>query len=280
MGRASRQPKARNDSGGPQPGVYPIDTGSCELVRDHLTDGWILNVNGVQSSHINLSDPTQLDFEYMQWMAALIADRWPASSRLRVLHLGAGACSMARHLAANYPQARQVAVDIDDTLARLVREWFDLPRAPLLRLRVGDAREVTESLTDNSRDLIIRDVFSAAVTPPALTTAEFTAQVRRVLAPGGVYMVNCGDTRDLSLARSEAATLGTLFEHLAIIADPAMLKGRRYGNIVIAAADTPLGESPAVARTLLGGGVPAHIWLDPKVRSFATGGRVLHDQAG
>ncbi|MGK9272324.1 fused MFS/spermidine synthase [Williamsia muralis] len=280
MGRASRQPKARNDSGGPQPGVYPIDTGSCELVRDHLTDGWILNVNGVQSSHINLSDPTQLDFEYMQWMAALIADRWPASSRLRVLHLGAGACSMARHLAANYPQARQVAVDIDDTLARLVREWFDLPRAPLLRLRVGDAREVTESLTDNSRDLIIRDVFSAAVTPPALTTAEFAAQVRRVLAPGGVYMVNCGDTRDLSLARSEAATMGTLFEHLAIIADPAMLKGRRYGNIVIAAADTPLGESPAVARTLLGGGVPAHIWLDPKVRSFATGGRVLHDSTG
>lgn len=280
MGRSSRQPKARNDSGGPQPGVYPIDTGSCELVRDHLTDGWILHVNGVQSSHINLSDPTQLDFEYMQWMAALIADRWPASSRLRVLHLGAGACSMARHLAANYPQARQVAVDIDDTLARLVREWFDLPRAPLLRLRVGDAREVTESLTDNSRDLIIRDVFSAAVTPPALTTAEFTVQVRRVLAPGGVYMVNCGDTRDLSLARSEAATMGTLFEHLAIIADPAMLKGRRYGNIVIAAADTPLGESPAVARTLLGGGVPAHIWLDPKVRSFATGGRVLHDQTG
>ncbi|PHV65990.1 spermidine synthase [Williamsia muralis] len=280
MGRASRQPKARNDSGGPQPGVYPIDTGSCELVRDHLTDGWILNVNGVQSSHINLSDPSQLDFEYMQWMAALIGDRWPASSRLRVLHLGAGACSMARHLAANYSQARQVAVDIDDTLARLVREWFDLPRAPLLRLRVGDAREVTESLTDNSRDLIIRDVFSAAVTPPALITTEFTAQVRRVLAPGGVYMVNCGDTRDLSLARSEAATLGTLFEHLAIIADPAMLKGRRYGNIVIAAADTPLGESPAVARALLGGGVPAHIWLDPKVRSFATGGRVLHDQAG
>ena len=280
MGRASRQPKARNDSGGPQPGVYPIDTGSCELVRDHLTDGWILNVNGVQSSHINLSDPSQLDFEYMQWMAALIGDRWPASSRLRVLHLGAGACSMARHLAANYSQARQVAVDIDDTLARLVREWFDLPRAPLLRLRVGDAREVTESLTDNSRDLIIRDVFSAAVTPPALITTEFTAQVCRVLAPGGVYMVNCGDTRDLSLARSEAATLGTLFEHLAIIADPAMLKGRRYGNIVIAAADTPLGESPAVARALLGGGVPAHIWLDPKVRSFATGGRVLHDQAG
>lgn len=280
MGRASRQPKVRNDSGGPQPGVYPIDTGSCELVRDHLTDGWILNVNGVQSSHINLSDPTQLDFEYMQWMAALIGDRWPASSRLRVLHLGAGACSMARHLGARYPQARQVAVDIDETLARLVREWFDLPRAPLLRLRVGDAREVTESLTDNSRDLIIRDVFAAAVTPPALTTAEFTAQVRRVLAPGGVYMVNCVDTRDLSLARSEAATLGTLFERLAIVADPAMLKGRRYGNIVIAAADTPLGESPAVARTLLGGGVPAHIWLDPKVRSFATGGRVLHDQAG
>jgi spermidine synthase len=277
VARAPRNPKARNESGDPQPGVYPIDTGSCELVRDHLTDGWILNVNGVQSSHINLADPTVLDFEYMQWMAALIGDRWPVTGRLRVLHLGAGACSMARYLAATYPEARQVAVDIDETLARLVREWFDLPRAPLLRLRVGDAREVTASLTDSTRDLIIRDVFSAAVTPAELTTHEFTTEVRRVLAPGGIYVVNCGDTRDLSLARSEAATIGSLFGHTAIIADPAMLKGRRYGNIVIAGSDTPLGESPALARTLLGAGVPAHIWLDPKVRSFATGGRVLHD---
>lgn len=261
---------------GPQPGIYPIDTGTCELVRDHLTDGWILTVNGAQSSHINLDDPAQLDFEYMQWIAELARDHWSTDNRLRVLHLGAGACSLARYFAATYPDARQVAVDIDQKLTELVREWFDLPRAPLLRLRVGEAREVTESLTDSTRDLIIRDVFAGSKTPTPLTTLEFTNHVRRVLAPGGIYVVNCGDTRDLSLARSEAATLGAIFEHLTVIADPAMLKGRRYGNIVIAGSDVPIGDSPALTRTLLGG-VPAQIWLDPKVRNFAAAGRVLHD---
>jgi spermidine synthase len=283
VSRERKNAKSRSTSrgpaaGDPQPGVYPIDTGTCELIRDHLTDGWILTVNGAQSSHINLSDPAQVDFEYMQWIAQLTRDHWDTDSRLRVLHLGAGACSLARYFAATYPQARQVAVDIDARLTELVRDWFDLPRAPLLRLRVGDARTVTESLTDSTRDLIIRDVFAGALTPSPLTTLEFTTQVRRVLAPGGIYVVNCGDTRDLSLARSEAATIGSIFEHLTIIADPAMLKGRRYGNIVIAGSDVPIGDSPALTRALLGG-VPAQIWLDPKVRDFAAAGKILRDVA-
>jgi len=274
--QSRRSTPAREDDG-PQPGVYPIDTGTCELVRDHLTDGWMITVNGAQSSHINLADPTMLDFEYMQWMAELIGDHWPTTERLRALHLGAGACSMARYLAATYPEARQVAVDIDKRLTELVREWFNLPRAPLLRLRAGDAREVTESLTDATRDLIIRDVFSGVVTPTALTTLEFVTEVRRVLAPGGIYVVNCGDTRDLTLARAEAATMGTIFEHMVIIADPAMLKGRRYGNIAIAGSDTEIGRSPALTRALLGGGVPAQIWDNARVREFAAAGKVLRD---
>ncbi|WP_207841279.1 spermidine synthase [Williamsia soli] len=282
MAKGRRNTRSRNASvgseaaTGPEPGVYPIDTGTCELIRDHLTDGWIITVNGAQSSHINLADPAQLDFEYMQWIAEIAKEHWESDARLRVLHLGAGACTLARYFAATYPAARQVAVDIDQRLTELVREWFDLPRAPLLRLRVGDARAVTESLTESTRDLIIRDVFAGTRTPQALTTLEFTQEVRRVLAPGGIYVINCGDTRDLSLARSEAATLGAVFEQLTVIADPAMLKGRRYGNIVIAGSDVPFGDSPALTRNLLGG-VPAQVWLDPKVRSFAAAGKVLRD---
>ena len=45
-------------------------------------------------------------------------------------------------------------MELDGKLADYVRGWFDLPKAPLLRLRVGEAREVTESLTaaDPGRD--------------------------------------------------------------------------------------------------------------------------------
>ncbi|MGO4146260.1 spermidine synthase [Paenarthrobacter sp. YAF11_1] len=265
---------------GPVAGVYYIDTGDCELIPDQdNSNGWLLKINGVMSSHIDLADPLFLDFEYMRWIAALVESRWPPEQKpkLRALHLGGGACSMARYFHAAYPEARQVVVELDGKLADYVRGWFDLPKAPLLRLRVGEARQVTESLTPDTRDLIIRDVFAGAFTPRALTTREFTAQADAVLAPDGLYVVNSGDAPDLKNARADAATIADTFEHTMIIADPAMLKGRRYGNMIMAGSHAPFGDDPTLARKLLGGGVPAHIWDDAKVRSFAAGTPVRHD---
>ncbi|HXD27286.1 MAG TPA: fused MFS/spermidine synthase [Arthrobacter sp.] len=268
---------------GPVAGDYPIDTGTATLERDpYDDDGWILKVNGVPSSHVDLADPLRLDFEYMRWMAALATARFPpehdgGASRLRVLHLGGGACSMARWAAATYPEARQVVVELDGRLAELVRGWFDLPRAPLLRLRAGEAGQVLRSLTDGTRDLLIRDVFAGDKTPADLTTLGFTRQAARVLADDGLYVVNCGDTPKLETARREAATIGTVFEHTAIVADPAMLKGRRYGNMVIAGSNAPIPAGPAMLRELLGGAVPAQHWDNARVRSFAGTAAVIED---
>src|SRR6476469_3713879 len=82
---------------GPVEGVYYIDTGDCELIADQdNSTGWLLKINGVMSSHIDLADPLFLDFEYMRWMAALIESRWPREPgpRLRARHLGGGARSL------------------------------------------------------------------------------------------------------------------------------------------------------------------------------------------
>ncbi len=280
---------------GPVEGVYYIDTGDCELIPDQdNSTGWLLRINGVMSSHIDLADPRFLDFEYMRWIAALIESRWPPSGssgsgnalaargghsqpKLRALHLGGGACSLARYFHAVYPDARQVVVELDGKLAEYVRGWFDLPKAPMLRLRVGEAREVTESLTPDTRDFIIRDVFAGSLTPRPLTTLEFLGHVRNVLAPGGIYVVNSGDAPDLRNAREDAATIAAAFEYTALIADPAMLKGRRYGNMVMAGSDRPFDNDPSLARRLLGGAVPAHFWNDAQVRAFAKGSPVRHD---
>ncbi|MBM6622924.1 fused MFS/spermidine synthase [Micrococcaceae bacterium RIT802] len=272
--RSRKSPAPAADSG-PVAGDYPIDTGTATLERDpYDDDGWILKVNGVPSSHVDLADPLRLDFEYMRWMAALVTARFPAmhdggARRLRALHLGGGACSMARWAAAAYPDSRQVVVELDGRLAELVRGWFDLPRAPLLRLRTGEAGQVLRSLTDDTRDLVIRDVFAGDKTPADLTTLAFTREAARVLAGDGLYVVNCGDTPQLETARREAATIGAVFAHTAIVADPAMLKGRRYGNMVIAGSNAPIPAGPAMLRELLGGAVPAQHWDDARVRSFA-----------
>ena len=272
-----RQRDRTNRATGPTPGFYPIDSGTAELRQDRdNSSGYLLMVNGVESSHIDLSDPSVMDFEYMRWISSAILDG--QKDPLRVLHLGAAACSLARFLIHERPGSQHLAVDTDGELARLVREWFDLPKAPALRIRVGDARTVTEALPDDSYSVVVRDVFAGAVTPSPLTTLEFTQQVRRVLKPGGLYLLNCGDTPDLKLSRAEAATVGQVFDQVTIIADPPMLKGRRRGNVIVVGSDTPIATA-ALARDLLGGAVPAQIWDDRRVREFAKNASPLRDPA-
>lgn len=278
MGRARERAGRTARASGPIAGVYPIDSGTAELVQDRDNpSGYMLLINGAESSHIDLGDPRCLEFEYMRWIAAVIEHRRP--DPLRVLHLGAAACSLARYLNQTQPGSQHLAVDTDAELSRLVRIWFDLPRAPALRIRVGDAREVTQSLADHSQTVVVRDVFADAVTPLPVTTSEFTAHVRRVLQPGGLYMLNCGDTPDLRLTRSEATTVGSIFSHVSMVADPPMLKGRRRGNVIIIGSDTPVGSAP-LTRALLGGAVPAQLWENDRVREFSAGSSILRDPVG
>lgn len=277
------QPETTSTNSGPVAGIYPTDTGEVELRPDsYLAGAWEVLVNGVPSSHI-AEDPLTLEYEYMRWIAAAV-DHWvPArldQRSLRVTHLGGGACSLARYVAEKYPQSRNTVVELDGALATLVREWFDLPRAPRLKIRQGDARAVTETFVPQSRDIIIRDVFSGAVTPDNLTTVEFFELCRASLAPGGLYIANCGDHSDLQGAYAEIKGLEEIFGHVAVIADPAMLKGRRYGNIILLASESELPraeQAQAITRTLLGGAVPAQYKDEAWTRKFAASGVTRRD---
>lgn len=217
-----------------------VTTGTVELHRNRDDPtGVTVVLNGVPSSHLDLADPTRLDFEYMQQMAAVIDRHGEPGEPLRVVHLGAAGCTMARYVQAVRPGSHQLAIELDAALVELVRTWFDLPRAPLLKLRTGDARAELARLPSASADVIIRDVFAGSATPDHVTTLEFTQDVARVLRPGGVYLANCADRSPLDGARAEIATLRATFTDVAAIAEPGQLKGRRYGNLVLAGCDRP-----------------------------------------
>ena len=246
----------------------PIATGTAELQRERDDpDGVTLLINGVPSSHLDLVDPTRLQFEYMQQMAAVIARLRPGP--VTAVHLGAAGCALARAVDAERPGSRQLAVDVDPVLAGLVRRWFDLPRSPTLRIRIGDAREVLAGLRAATVDVVVRDAFAGDATPAHLATWEFTSDVARVLRSGGVYLANCADRPPLPTARGEAATVASVFAHTAVVAEPAVLRGRRYGNLVIAGTEDPdLLVSPALARALRALPVPARILLDDELAVF------------
>jgi len=305
--RASRQKRRAGSTGSSSRGPLtflaglpkepvPIDTGTAAVERDRdHPERVTLLVNGAPSSFVDLGDPAFLAFEYMQQMNCVLDQR---PSALRVLHLGAGACSLATALDASHPGSRQVAVDIDARLLELVRSWFPLPRAPRLKLRPGDAAEVVRAAPPASFDVVVRDVFAGTQTPSTLTTTEFATDVTRVLRPGGLYLANCADRPPLSLARRELATLRGVFVPpdgsacpMAAIGEVGVLKGRRFGNVVLVAqkpapsdddagATTDPGhrgfarqdpwglESPALARKLRTLPVPANVLTDGELSRF------------
>lgn len=252
-----------------EPGLFPIDAGTAEITRDRFSDGaWLLTLNGAESSQLNPDTPLDLGFEYMRWMAAVMMHRWDADAPLRILHLGGAGCTLARWAAAWYPAARQTAVELDAGLAALARERFALPRAPQLRIRVGEAGEVLAGAHPGSRDVVIRDVFAGTrpedqATPAHLLGEEAAEAAARVVGDG-IYLVNHGGGPDLTAARREAAALRAAFSTVAALADPQMLKGRRRGNIVFAASNGPLtadGDSrrDALARHLLSDSLPTRL---------------------
>jgi SAM-dependent methyltransferase len=266
-------------------GEREVATGTATLVPD--TDGrrgWTLYINGMESSHVDLDDPTRLDFEYMRWLTALLESvpSTPAGPGahpdLRVLHLGGGGCTMAQYLRAVRPGARQLVVEVDPAVLDLARQAFGLRNESRLRLRVGEARQVVSAQPDGSWDVVVRDAFSGSEVPPHLRTRQFVEQVARVLAPGGVYAANLADGELLTAARREAATLLTVFEHVALVAEPAQLRGRRYGNVLVAGSDAPLPWA-SWTRRLAGDPVRARLLETDEVARLASGRSPFEDPA-
>src|SRR4030081_727853 len=218
------------------------ELGLVELVGDpDRPRAWTLLVDGAPQSHVDLDDPRYLEIEYMRRLGHLVDLAAPADEPLRVLHLGGGGLTLARYVAATRPGSDQLAVEADAALVELVRRG--------VRVRVADARAVLEAVPAGSFDVVIADLFAGARTPAHLTSVEFAAAVSRALSPSGIYGANVGDGPPPAPARARAAPVCSVFPHACLIADAAVLRGRRFGNLVLAAAHHGLPVAELTRRT-------------------------------
>src|SRR3954452_3200181 len=241
------------------PGPTPVLGGVAEILGDADRDGsWMLLVNGTPQSHVDLEDPTHLEFEYVRRMGHVLDLAAEEGRPLDVVHLGGGALTLARYVAATRPGSRQRVVEIDEPLTELVRAHLPLPRRAHIRVRAADARAGLQALPSGSADVVLTDVFAGARTPAHLTTVEFQAEVRRVLRPGGVCAANVADGPPLRFARAQVATLRAVFPHVCLLAEPGTLRGRRFGNLVAVASGEPLPLA-ALSRRCAGDPMPARV---------------------
>lgn len=231
------------------------DTGTAELIADRGHPGsWTLEMDGVAQSYVDLNDPRRLEMMYVRMVASVIDS--VADGRLRrALHLGAGGLSLPRYLAATRPGCEQLVVELDRGLLELVRFGLPVPDDSHITFRLSDAREAVESLAASGFDLIVNDVYTAARMPTPVSGTRFAQQVARLLAPGGLYVVNVLDSAGLMGTRRQLATVRTCFADTCVLSTARMWKGKRDGNLVIVAAAEPgtisVGRIKAAARPRL-----------------------------
>jgi spermidine synthase len=262
---------------------FTVDTATATLVRDiSRRAAWTLLLDGVESSHVDLDDPTILEFEYVQWLGDIIDCLAPPGDPVDTVHLGGGAMTVARYVMATRPASGQLVFEIDGALVDLVRQrlpWARGRNARRLRVRVGDARQEVAALADAqaaSWDLVIRDAFRDAVVPTDLRTVESAIGVQRVLRPSGVYLMNVTDRAPFAVTGVELATLLEVFSQVALISEPSVLRGRRHGNLIIAAANRPL-PLDAIARRIADGAVQGRVRDLAQTQQIARGHRPLRD---
>jgi spermidine synthase len=251
-----------------------IDHGHAELVGDpDRPGGWTLLIDGTAQSHVDLDDPTHLEFEYQRRLGHLVDLVAPPAAPLRVLHLGGGAWTLPRYVAATRPRSTQRVVDIDAALVELVGTRLPADGTGI-EVVVGDARAALTRVPPASVDLLVLDVFAGARTPAHLTSVEFLASAAALL-DGGVYAANVADGGPLDFARSQAAAALATFAEVAVVVPPQVLHGRRFGNLVLIAGDAelPLAE---LTRRVAADPFPARV-LDGE--RFAAGATAPHDRA-
>jgi hypothetical protein len=252
----------------------------AQIEPDRWADGsYTLIVDGTPQSHVDLDDPSRLFFEYVQRIGHVIDEWGDPGQPMTALHLGGGALTLPRYVSVTRPGSRQQVLELDEELVSFVREHLPLPRQSGIRVRYGDARTLLARLPAALRgavDLIVVDVFAGARIPAHVTSVEFYREVAEFLAPGGIVAVNIADGPGLAFARGQAATLRLVLPHVAALAETGVLKGRRFGNVVLvgSASGLPLEWMP---RLMARGPHPATVTAGADLVRWIAGAPVVSD---
>jgi spermidine synthase len=167
-------------------------------------------------------------------------------------------------------------VEADRGLLELVAGHLPLPEGADIALHPADARVWLEHAPAASADVLLADVFSGSRVPAHLTSVAYVREAARVLRGHGVYLANLPDAAPFAFLRSQLATLGTAFEELVLIAEPGVLRGRRFGNAVLVAGHQPV-DVAALARLTAADAFPARVEHGAGLREFIGDARPVGD---
>ncbi|WP_252274485.1 fused MFS/spermidine synthase [Nocardioides sp. LMS-CY] len=211
--------------------ILPADRPGC----------FVLRMSGMDQSYVDLTDPTRLVFEYVRRLGDVVDVVAPPRSPLRVAHVGGAGLTLPRYVATTRPHSSQVVLEPAAAVTELVRRELPLPRRSGIKVRPVDGRAGVATLRDGGADLVVVDAFADARVPASLVTDAFFADLARVVGSTGVVALNLTDRAPFGWTRRAVAALRGALPHVLLTAEPATLRAKRLGNLVVVASR---GEVP------------------------------------
>lgn len=226
---------------------------------DLIPGSKILAIGDAPQSHVNLVHPEDVFYEYLARIANHLQVLRSSDKPLRMLHLGAGALTLARWASIAYPASSHVAVDIERELLDFVLTQLPLPANCKLTPLVADARSVlAEELAGEKFDVIVLDIFSGPEAPEHLTVPEYYTELKESLAAAGLLFVNVGDDPPLRFTKSQVAAARSAFTFVMLSSTPEMFTQRYPGNLILTASRQEISED-LVQRCQDAGPYPAEV---------------------
>lgn len=256
------------ESGAAAVEFVPDEHGGVTVMRD-----------GHPQSHVDLTDPEGLVFEYVQHMAAAVDATFPAPDPIGVTHVGGAGLTLPRWVHATRPGSPQIVLEPDEALTAAVRERLPLPRGHRIRVRPQMGRVGVAALKDDSAHVLLVDAFTEGRVPADLQTLEFFTDALRVLRPDGLLVMNSPDEPGLRHIAHVVAGLREAFSpngSLALVAMRDVLKGRRYGNTTLLASPCEI-DVDEVRRQINRWPFPSGVLAGPELVRRTAGGRPLTD---
>lgn len=210
------------------------------VVDEDRSTGRSLWLDQLRHGYVDLDDPTVLDIRYIRLLADVV-ETLP-SGPIDALHMGGGAFSLPRYVAAVRPGSTALVLEIDGGLVDIAERELGLVTSDVFEIEIGDARLALEDIDDNAYDLIVGDAFGGEAAPWHLTTTEFIAELDRVLRPGGVYAMNIIDGPEANFAAAQLATLAEHFDFVGVAEPTGTVESAALYNRLLLASDEPLIE--------------------------------------
>ena len=222
-------------------------------------------VGGASQSWVDPARPDHLIFEYVIQISLLfehgLADVDPAE-RIRVIHIGGAGLSIPRWIAWRRPGTAQRKLPLQ-------------PRSGI-KVRDIDGRSGVAIMPPHYADLVVLDAFDGARIPGGLVTAEFLDELVNLGRGRRMVIFNVTDSSPFRWTRRLAAGLAERWRHLLVGTESAVWKGRRFGNLLLAASGTRV-DVPGLFRDSARQSCP-YRWIEGKeLRSWIGGSEPFTD---